>query len=345
MIADVTIVVAIYNVEKYIDKCMNSLVNQTYKNICILAVSDGSQDGSMDIVEKYAAIDDRVIPVYKENGGYGSVLQYAEKNIISNYFLICDPDDWLASDAVDKLYNYAVNNNADIVISDRYDAYSGTRVLYKSVKPEWLSEISPNVLYKNKNETQKFAFFEVSPHGKLYKTTLLKGIKFPKKVSFTDYELYLLAIDKADNIIYCDNAYSFYYIDRVGNTYSDRRITRINDDLVVWNGILDNISIRHSDYNDICYLLQSMLLKLLTFFSEYELVRRQDINGIYKKKLFSSLEKLFRYKKNIFHYKWIEKNKLVKKLFLKMLLNKSSSKAAVVMYCLYIRVKCLCHKV
>ena len=105
--ADVTIIVPIYNVEKYVEKCIRSLLSQTFKNIQILAVDDGSPDNSKDIIRKLSKKDDRVKLVVKENGGYGSVLQYAIKNIQTEYFIVCDPDDWLRKDAVEKLYNFS----------------------------------------------------------------------------------------------------------------------------------------------------------------------------------------------------------------------------------------------
>lgn len=339
MIADVTIVVAIYNVEKYIDKCLNSLVNQTYQNIQILAVSDGSQDGSMDIVEKYAVNDKRITPVYKENGGYGSVLQYAEENIKSEYFLICDPDDWLAYDAIENLLKYAVSKKADIVVSDRYDSFAGKKAVYKSIKPEWLTEIYPNTLYTDKNEIQKFAFFEVSPHGKLYRTRLLKGIVFPKKVSFTDYVLYILALDRADSIVYCDKSYAYYYIDRVGNSYSDMKISRISDDITVWETTLNQITERHNDCSEICYLLQEMVLKLLAFYREYVMVRKQDSNGKYKDRLSEAVTEMQNYRTDIFYLKWIEKNKVIKKSFIKHLLNKNIYKITINLYCTLLLIK------
>ena len=98
--ADVTIIVPIYNVEKYVEKCIKSLLSQTFKNIQILAVDDGSPDNSKDIIRKLSKKDDRVKLVVKENGGYGSVLQYAIKNIQTEYFIVCDPDDWLRQDLI-----------------------------------------------------------------------------------------------------------------------------------------------------------------------------------------------------------------------------------------------------
>ena len=89
----VTIIVPIYNVEKYVSKCLDSLINQTMDEIEVFAIIDGSPDNSIDIVKKYASMDSRIKCFDKENGGYGSVLEYALDKIETEYFLICDPDD------------------------------------------------------------------------------------------------------------------------------------------------------------------------------------------------------------------------------------------------------------
>ena len=84
--ARVSIIVPIYNVEKYVEKCLQSLLRQTFKDIEIWAISDGSPDNSIEIIKKYSKKDKRIKCVEKENGGYGSVLEYAIKKINTEYF-------------------------------------------------------------------------------------------------------------------------------------------------------------------------------------------------------------------------------------------------------------------
>ena len=122
--AKVTIVVPIYNVEKYLPKCLDSLISQTFKDIEIWAISDGSPDNSVKIIKEYEKKDKRVKCIEKENGGYGSVLEYAIKNIKTKYFLICDPDDWISEDAIEVLYGAAEDNKLDFVRAAYYDVYS-----------------------------------------------------------------------------------------------------------------------------------------------------------------------------------------------------------------------------
>lgn len=218
--AKVSIIVPIYNVEQYLPKCLDSLINQTFKDIEIWAISDGSPDNSVDIIKKYAKKDNRVKCIEKENGGYGSVLEYAIKNITTEYFLVCDPDDYLEESAIEKLYNLAVKNDLDLVVGAKNLVYNdNSEIVYdKSMEP--FVEIKPQKVYEER-ELGKFAFLHVSPHSKLYKTKIARDIEFPKKVSFTDFLLYLASLPNVKKAMYTDEALSYYLVDRPGNSMTD----------------------------------------------------------------------------------------------------------------------------
>ena len=178
--AKVSIVVPIYNVEKYLPKCLDSLISQTFKDIEIWAISDGSPDNSLDIIKKYAEKDNRIKCIEKENGGYGSVLKYAISNISSEYFLICDPDDWLAPEAIEKLYNIASEKQVDLVVGAKNLVYSDNEeIVYDASKNKNVNlKINALTVYNKENGVEKALFLTPSPHSKLYKTTLAKDIEY-----------------------------------------------------------------------------------------------------------------------------------------------------------------------
>lgn len=215
----VSIIVPIYNVEKYVSKCLNSLTNQTFLDIEILAVSDGSPDNSKDIVLKYANEDRRVKFIEKENGGYGSVLELAIEHIDSEYFMVCDPDDWLSEDAVEVLYNTITKNNVDLVVGCKYLVYNDNNdevytdsIIHSTDRPTEYDKVYTDL--------SSFYYLDPSPHGKIYRTSICKGIKLPHKVSFTDLLLYTYALEHASSAMYIKDALSYYLIDRPGNSMS-----------------------------------------------------------------------------------------------------------------------------
>lgn len=237
----VSIIVPIYNVEKYIDKCLTSLENQSFKDIEIWAVSDGSPDNSAAIVKKHKKKFDNIKFIDKENGGYGSVLEYCINKIESEYFLICDPDDWLSDSCIEILYKAAKKDNLDIVIGDKYNFYDNThQKLYKKSIPDNLA-IKPNIVYTDSKVIQSFSLGEVSPHAKLYKTALVRGITLPHKVSYTDFVLYMIALSKAKSAKYINKPLAYYFFDRPGNTATAVKSSIINDYLVGWDAIFNSI--------------------------------------------------------------------------------------------------------
>ena len=293
---DVTIIVPIYNVEQYVRKCLVSLSRQTYKNIEIWAVDDGSPDNSKEIVRELSNKDPRIKLIEKENGGYGSVLEYSIKNIQSEYFLICDPDDWLASDAVEKLLVLAKRDNLDLVIGDRINFYGSTKqeVYVKTIANENF-EISPFNVYSNSEDIQKFSFAQPSPHAKLYRTEIAKNIQFPHKVSYTDFVLYMLALANAKRVEYIPESLAFYYFDRPGNTATDLKPTIINDYLIVWQAIFDQLQGKKG--MDILYYRLYDQIKYSLY--KYALSTKDPFNDEYTTRIFKEISDLQVYSRNI----------------------------------------------
>lgn len=256
----VTIIVPIYNVEEYVEKCIKSLMMQTFADISIWAISDGSKDNSMKIVDELAKKDKRIKSIKKENGGYGSVLEYAIKNISTEYFLICDPDDWLEEDAIEKLYNKALEKNVDLVVGEKYFVYQN--------KNDKTKENGYMPFYKLENDVktenlENFVFMSVTPHAKLYKTKFAKDIIFSHHVSYTDTTLYLIYLTKIKSAIYINEPLANYYIDRPGNTSGElERLSQkaFKHMMIVLNSIYDQLDKNSNLYYCICYRLYVLLL-------------------------------------------------------------------------------------
>ena len=124
----VSVIVPVYNVEAYLDKCLNSLVNQTLKEIEIIVVNDGSKDNSEKIIEKYKEKYPEKIKYYKkENGGLSSARNYGLKYAIGEYVAFVDSDDYVDLKMYEKMINLANLENSDIVVA-------ATEAIYKDQK-------------------------------------------------------------------------------------------------------------------------------------------------------------------------------------------------------------------
>lgn len=271
----VTIIVPVYNVEDYIEKCLLSLIKQTYKNIVIYAISDGSRDRSVEKIKKVMKLDSRITLFEKENGGYGSVLEFAIDKIKTKYFLICDPDDWLEDTAVEKLYTIAEKDNLDLLIGDRYSVYINEDAhIYTSTFYSALG-IKPGEVYTEKEGIQKFAFGLVSPHAKLFRTAIAKNINFPHNISYTDLVLYLVSLSRARRVAYINEALAYYLLDRPGNTNTDVRPSVINDYMLGFNSILKQIKVD----DNVLYFRMYYQLKFII--REYARIKFKNSNNKY----------------------------------------------------------------
>ena len=117
----VSIIVPVYNVEEYLRKCLDSLVNQTYQNIEIIVVNDGTKDNSQSIVDEYKKKYSKIIKSYiKENGGLASARNYGVDKATGEYIMFVDSDDYIDTKMVEKLVKTANKKHSDIVVSNFY---------------------------------------------------------------------------------------------------------------------------------------------------------------------------------------------------------------------------------
>ncbi len=238
----VTVIVPIYNVEKYLRACFDSLLRQTSGDFEILAVDDGSPDGCAGIMDEYEkAHPDMIRTIHKENGGYGSALSEALQVIRTPYFLVCDPDDTLEPQAVEKLLTLARTGDADITIGAKYFVYEDSdEKVYDSAYNRAYVTLVPNNLYrKNTMAFNDLFFVDPSPHAKLYRTDSAKNLKFPRKVGYTDNLLFYLSLLKAKTAVYTDEPLANYLINRTGNSMQDVSFKAMNGEIDVFLSILN----------------------------------------------------------------------------------------------------------
>ena len=114
----VSVIIPIFNVEKYLKKSLDSVVNQTLKEIEIIAIDDGSTDNSLNILKEYQNTDDRIIIFEQENKGPGEARNLALNHVKGEYVFFLDSDDWIELNTLEKLYNNAIENNCDLVLFD-----------------------------------------------------------------------------------------------------------------------------------------------------------------------------------------------------------------------------------
>ena len=243
--AKATIIVPIYNVEKYLRACFDSLLKQDPEDALILAVNDGSPDNSKAIIEEYLEqYPERIRFIDKENGGYGSVLELAIHQLDTPYFLVCDPDDTITDDAMTTLLALAEENDADITVGAKSFVYNGTdRKDYDAAYNTAFVTLMPGMVYRRGTEAfNDLLFLDPSPHAKLYRKSVAQDIAFLKKVGYTDNMLFYLSLLRAEKVVYTDKALADYLVDRPGNTMTDVSVKAMRGQINVFSAIVDQAS-------------------------------------------------------------------------------------------------------
>lgn len=214
----ISIIVPIYNVEKYLNKCIDSIINQTYKNIEIILINDGSEDNSGKICDKYAKEDSRIKVIHKKNGGLSDARNVGIDASQGDYIAFIDSDDWVDLYMIERLYNLIIQHKADIVQGDYIEVYDEDNILKNITKEE--------INFYNSNQMLEYLYGEkyvktVVVWNKLYKKELFDQIRFPKgrlhEDEFTTYKV----IHRANTII--DSNLPVYY-------YRQRESSIMNSD-------------------------------------------------------------------------------------------------------------------
>ena len=113
---EISVVIPVYNVEDYLEECLDSIVNQTFTDLEIICVNDGSKDNSLEILNEYAKKDDRIIVIDQENGGHAVATNVGMEYATGKYLFLMDSDDSLKLDALELTYNAAEEKNVDFVL-------------------------------------------------------------------------------------------------------------------------------------------------------------------------------------------------------------------------------------
>ena len=227
-----SIIVPVYGVEKYIDKCLNSLVKQSLKEIEIIVVNDGTKDNSQKIIDKYVKKYPDIIKSYiKENGGQGSARNYGLEKANGEYIGYVDSDDFVEKDMYKKLYNKAKENNYDIVVCGNYN------------ESEDYQNKNIDAFINNYNTDLENIFFgKMAVWNKIYKRDILikNKLEFKEKVWYEDLAFTLKAIMNSNTFAFIDEPLYDYLI-REGSTMNNSNVQRNLEILDAFNDILSYI--------------------------------------------------------------------------------------------------------
>lgn len=203
----ISVIVPVYNAEDYLDRCIESIINQSYSNFELLLIDDGSSDKSLEICNKWEKRDERIQVYSQKNGGASAARNYGLRMMKGEYIVFVDSDDWISSKYIEFLYMAIKSNNYDIVqcnlkatTDDDFKVEEITDFNFKNVK-----ELT-------KTEALNYRLYKVSVCAKIYKKDLFNDFSFREGAIYEDDASYYIFVYRANRLAILNETLYFYFM-------------------------------------------------------------------------------------------------------------------------------------
>ena len=228
----ISIIVPVYNVQEYLERCINSIWQQTYQNLEIILVDDGSTDRSGQMCDEFAQKDPRIKVVHKENGGLSDARNAGLQQATGAYIGYVDSDDWIEPQMYDTMYKACKRENADIAICRYHCAYEGAAEEEGTNQQSVFDrETLLNIYICGHNDYVVYN----SVWSKLFSRKLVEDMVFPKGRNSEDIMYTTRAFCRANKAVYIDSFFYHYVIDRAGSIMNEKKTERMfRDELPFW---------------------------------------------------------------------------------------------------------------
>lgn len=318
----VSVIVPVYNTEKYLRRCLDSLVNQTIEDIEIIVINDCSPDNSKEILKEYGKKYKDKIKVFhnKTNKGIGYNRNYGIKKATGEYIGFVDSDDWVDETMYDKLYKKVKKDNLDLVLCNFHKMLE---------KENDLEEIEPDFkipYFKNtnlKNNPNLLLDVNLAPWNKLYKKELLKDITFAEDLKYEDAIFVVKTLARSKKIGMADERLNYYLVRSKSETTVMNK--KVFDILIITKQIIDELK-NHDYYNNIKDYVEAMTIRnLFRYTLQQKYQKDKKLANKFIDDTFNFLNKEFPnwnknkiWKKRNILKRMIEQSKLLTKLYIRI---------------------------
>jgi glycosyltransferase involved in cell wall biosynthesis len=214
----ISVIIPVYNVEAFLERCLDSVQKQTYPDMEVVIVNDGSTDNSPAIIEKYVAQNEKFKSFTIENSGQGGARNFGVTKAEGEYIAFLDSDDYIAPDCIEKLAFAAKTENSDIVVCTSYNVKEDGTIIKR---------IDNNISCGTTSlfDSPKILFNQVAPWGKLFRKSIFGDLQFVTRVWYEDMRLIPKLYLNAERITYIEDPL-FYYVQRAGSTMNNSNALR-----------------------------------------------------------------------------------------------------------------------
>lgn len=213
----ISLIVPCYNIRKYLPRCIESILAQTYKNLEIILISDGSTDGTDEVIREYAKKDSRIIPIFKQNSGVSDTRNRGLDIATGDYIGFVDGDDYIEPEMYETLLKNAIENNADI-------SHCGYQMVFPS-RVDYYYNTGKKVIQDNKKGIRDIIvgdYVEPSPCIKIYRKNIVNNLRMPINIKINEDVLFnFYAFVNSKKSVYEDLPF-YHYILRKGSAATSK---------------------------------------------------------------------------------------------------------------------------
>ncbi len=306
----VSLIIPVYNVENYLEKCLRSVENQTYKQTEVIVINDGSPDNSYKIIDDFVDRNENFICYKIENSGLGGARNFGVTKATGDYIVFLDSDDYISEDCIEKLVNAAESNDSDIVVCNSCDIEEdGTVIRY--------SKNNVQNLTTSIRQNPEILLNRPCAWAKMYRKSLFEDLRYVAREWYEDLRLTPKLFLKADKITYIEDSL-FFYVQRAGsimnnaNVHRNLEILTAMDDLISYfkqNNVYEEFK-QELDFLAIYHIAVAGITRVL-------LCKSPDRKAVVKK-----LEEYLSDFSNLYNNKYICSLSFNQKLILKLNKNK-----------------------
>ena len=289
----VSILVPVYNASQWLRECLDSIVGQTYDNLQVVLVDDGSTDDSLAICQEYASRYSFVEVYHQENRGVAAARNTLLGKANGEYVLFVDADDWIERDMVDYLVSVALKNSADMVTC----AKCGQSVTCSATETKWSQEVAVR-------EFLRHVSFSGSLWNKLLRNRLLKGLQFDKRITYGEDALLVWQfLQRSQKIVLTDRPLYHYRSNESSISHQQWHPDKKGSGHLVWETICRDVENEWSKYSDIAnarFALEDMWALYFASLAGYQYdehiaLRQQNVKRNLKNIRHSKLDSIDRY--------------------------------------------------
>lgn len=276
----VSVIIPVYNTEKYLRECLDSVTGQSLKDIEIICINDGSTDNSLEILKEYEKLDDRITVISQENSGLSITRNNGIKLANGKYIYFIDSDDYLEVTALEELFNISEEKNLDLLIFKLINFDDGNDKKYTSDYYEMDSLMYlKDKVFSYRDIGEDVLNFAVSAPGKFFKKELIEDLKFPENLIFEDNLFFAEVMLNAKRVSIYDK---HLYNRRIRqNSITTTHSIKFADSIIIINKIIDLAKI-HGVYEDLKYGLAKKKINMANY-------RYSVVDEEYKEEFFNKV--------------------------------------------------------